>query len=143
MFMLLPVDGCLYLFPTNPCVLLFLTSRGCDVQIFIYFRLLGMYLYCLLSKVQWLMVMFLAKSSQTGRKHQIWHSFFWVQGTSLEGVPRETTILGGGGGGLRCNLIYPYISMKATLKVKAKLFVLCFAIENNNLFIYLFIIFPQ
>ena len=44
------------------------------------------------------MVMVLAKSSQTGRKHQIWHSFFWVQGTSLEGVPRETTILGGGGG---------------------------------------------
>ena len=39
---------------------------------------------------------------------------------------------GEGGGGLRCNLIYPYISMKATLKVKAKLFVLCFAIENNN-----------
>ena len=58
MFMLLPVDGCLYLFPTNPCVLLFLTSRGCDVQIFIYFRLLGMYLYCLRSKVQWLMVIF-------------------------------------------------------------------------------------
>ena len=44
------------------------------------------------------MVMFLAKSSQTRRKRQIWHSSFWVQGTSLEGVPRETTILGGRGG---------------------------------------------
>ena len=131
MFMLFPVDRCLYLFPTNPCVLLFLTSRGCDVQIFICFRLLGMYLYCLRSKVQWHMMMFLAKSSQSGRKRQIWHSFFWVQGTSLEGVPRETTILGGRGA-VRCNLIYPCISMKATLIVKAKLFVPCFAIEINS-----------
>ena len=38
-------------------------------------------------------------ASQTGRKVQIWHSFFWVKGTNLEGVPRETIIGGGGGGG--------------------------------------------
>ena len=51
-------------------------------------------------------------ASQTGRKVQIWHSFFWVKGTNLEGVPRETIIGGGGGGGggsVRCNLIYPYL----------------------------------
>ena len=67
------------------------------------------------------------ESSKFGAK------LFWVQGTTnLEGVPRETTI-GGGGGGVRCDLIYlTYISMKATLKVKAKLFVLCFAIKNKK-----------
>ena len=43
------------------------------------------------------------ESSKFGAK------LFWVQGTTnLEGVPRETTI-GGGGGGVRCELIYPYI----------------------------------
>ena len=32
-------------------------------------------------------------------------SFFWVQGTNLEGVPRETTIRGD----VTCDLIYPCI----------------------------------
>ena len=43
-------------------------------------------------------------------------------------MPRETTV---SKGGVRSDLICPYISMKARLKVKAKLFVLCFAFDDG------------
>ena len=47
------------------------------------------------------------KSSKFGAK------LFWVQGkTNLEGVPRETTIGGRKEGGVRFDLIYPYIHQR-------------------------------
>ena len=59
--------------------------------------------------------------------------FFWVQGKNLEGVKQQSE---GGEGDVRCDLIFfPYTHQhESEAESQAKLFVLCFAIENKKIY---------